>query len=46
MAKNYGVAWQNIYSAIFKDLDEVLIPANVVKEGGRLPIKRGQNISN
>ena len=41
LAKKYGVAWQNIYSAIFKDLDEVLIPANVVKEGGRLPIKRG-----
>ena len=41
LAKKYGVAWQNIYSAIFKDLDEVLIPAKVVKEGGRLPIKRG-----
>jgi hypothetical protein len=41
LAKKYGVAWQNIYSAIFKDLDEVLLPAQVVKEGGRLPIKRG-----
>ena len=41
LAKKYGIAWQNIYSAIFKDLDEVLIPAKVVKEGGRLPIKRG-----
>jgi hypothetical protein len=41
LAKKYGIAWQNIYSAIFKDLDEVLLPAQVVKEGGRLPIKRG-----
>ena len=41
LAKKYEVAWQNIYSAIFKDLDEVLLPAHVVKEGGRLPIKRG-----
>jgi hypothetical protein len=41
LAKKYDVAWQNIYSAIFKDLDEVLLPAQVVNEGGRLPIKRG-----
>ncbi|MDQ6724501.1 MAG: hypothetical protein M3Z01_09635 [Thermoproteota archaeon] len=41
LAKKYEVSWQNIYSAIFKDLDEVLLPAQVVKEGGRLPIKRG-----
>jgi hypothetical protein len=41
LAKKYDIAWQNIYSAIFKDLDEVLLPAQVVKEGGRLPVKRG-----
>ncbi len=41
LAKKYQVTWQNIYSAIFKDLDEVLLPAQVVREGGRLPIKRG-----
>ncbi len=41
LAKKYQVTWQNIYSAIFKDLDEVPLPAQVVKEGGRLPIKRG-----
>jgi hypothetical protein len=41
LAKKYEVTWQNIYSAIFKDLDEVLLPAKVVREGGRLPIKRG-----
>jgi hypothetical protein len=32
---------QNIYSGIFRDLDDVLIPAGVVREGGRLPLRRG-----
>jgi hypothetical protein len=41
IAKNNGILWQNIYSGIFKDLDEVLIPSNIVKEEGRLPLKRG-----
>ncbi|MGN6346756.1 MAG: hypothetical protein ACTHME_03545 [Candidatus Nitrosocosmicus sp.] len=41
LAKKYEVDWQNIYSDIFKDLYELLLPAQVVKEGGRLPIKRG-----
>ena len=41
LAKNNGMLWQNIYSAIFKDLNEVLIPSGLVKEGGRLPLRRG-----
>jgi hypothetical protein len=41
IAKENGILWQNIYSGIFRDLDEVLIPAGVVKEGGRLPLRRG-----
>jgi hypothetical protein len=41
IAKNNGILWQNIYSGIFRDLDEVLIPSGVVKEGGRLPLRRG-----
>lgn len=41
IAKNNGMIWQNIYSAIFKDLNEVLIPSGLVKEGGRLPLRRG-----
>jgi hypothetical protein len=41
IAKNNGILWQNIYSGIFKDLDEALIPSGVVKEGGRLPLRRG-----
>jgi len=41
IARQHGILWQNIYSGIFRDLDEVLIPAGVVKEGGRLPLRRG-----
>ena len=41
IAKTNGILWQNIYSGIFRDLDEVLIPSGVVKEGGRLPLRRG-----
>ena len=33
--------WKNIYSGIFRDLDEVLIPLGIVAEEGRLPLKRG-----
>lgn len=41
IAEEHGVIWKNIYSGIFRDLDEVLIPLGIVKEEGRLPLKRG-----
>ncbi len=41
IAKKQGVLWQNMYSGVFRDIDEVLIPSGVVKEGGRLPLRRG-----
>ena len=41
IAKKHGVAWKNIYSGIFRDLDEVLIPMKIAVEQGRLPMKRG-----
>lgn len=41
IADKHGILWQNIYSGIFRDLDEVLIPLYVVREGGRLPLRRG-----
>ena len=41
IAKKHGVAWKNIYSGIFRDLDEILIPMGIAKEHGRLPMKRG-----
>lgn len=41
IAENYGIAWKNIYSGIFRDLVEVLIPMGIVEEQGRLPMKRG-----
>ena len=41
LAEQNGTTWQNIYSGIFRDLDEILVPLELVREAGRLPIKRG-----
>jgi len=41
IAKENNVVWKNIYSGIFRDLDEILIPLGIVEEEGRLPLKRG-----
>ena len=41
IAQENKILWKNIYSGIFRDLDEILIPLGIVEEEGRLPIKRG-----
>ena len=41
IAEEHGIVWKNIYSGIFRDLDEILIPLGIVQEAGRLPLKRG-----
>ena len=41
IAKRQGIAWKNIYSGIFRDLDEILIPLEIAEEDGRLPMRRG-----
>ncbi|MCG3779752.1 MAG: hypothetical protein MT332_01845 [Candidatus Nitrosopumilus limneticus] len=41
IAKNHQIAWKNIYSGIFRDLDEILLPMEIAEEDGRLPLKRG-----
>jgi len=41
IAKEHGIVWKNIYSGIFRDLDEILLPLGLVREAGRLPLKRG-----
>ena len=41
IAKDNGIVWKNIYSGIFRDLDEILVPLGLVREAGRLPLKRG-----
>ncbi|MFN3655484.1 MAG: hypothetical protein ACK4TO_09225 [Candidatus Nitrosotenuis sp.] len=41
IAQDSGTVWKNIYSGIFRDLDEILIPLGIVEETGRLPLKRG-----
>ena len=32
IAKEKGMSWKNIYSGIFRDLDEILIPLEIVEE--------------
>jgi hypothetical protein len=41
IADKSGVIWKNLYSGVFRDLDEILIPLKLVEEEGRLPLKRG-----
>ncbi|AJM91559.1 MULTISPECIES: hypothetical protein [Nitrosopumilus] len=41
MAEKQGIAWKNIYSGIFRDLDEILLPMGIAEEDGRLPLQRG-----
>ena len=41
IAKKQDITWKNIYSGIFRDLDEILLPMEIAEEDGRLPLKRG-----
>ncbi len=41
IAKKQGITWKNIYSGIFRDMDEILLPMEIAEEDGRLPLKRG-----
>ena len=41
IAKKNNLLWKNLYSGVFRDLDEILIPLDIVNEAGRLPLKRG-----
>ncbi len=41
IAEKNKTAWKNVYSGVFRDLDEILIPMGIVEEAGRLPLKRG-----
>ena len=41
IAEKNNLLWKNIYSGVFRDLDEGLIPLEIVSEAGRLPLKRG-----
>ena len=41
IAKKQEITWKNIYSGIFRDLDDILLPMEIAEEDGRLPLKRG-----
>ena len=44
IAQKQGISWKNIYSGIFRDLDEILLPMGIAEEDGRLPLKRGPKV--
>ena len=44
IAEDNNILWKNIYSGVFRDLDEILIPLGIVEEEGRLPLKRGPKV--
>ena len=44
IAAENNILWKNIYSGVFRDLDEILIPLGIVEEEGRLPLKRGPKV--
>lgn len=44
VAEKGNTVWQNVYSGIFRDLDEILLPLGLVEEAGRLPLKRGPKV--
>ena len=39
IAEENNILWKNIYSGVFRDLDEILLPLGIVEEEGRLPLK-------
>jgi hypothetical protein len=41
IANKQRIAWKNIYSGIFRDMDEIFLPMKIAEEDGRLPLKRG-----
>ena len=41
VAEKNKTVWQNVYSGIFRDLDEILLPLGIAEEAGRLPLNRG-----
>jgi hypothetical protein len=44
IADKNGLIWKNLYSGVFRDLDEILIPLKLVEEEGRLPLRRGPKV--
>ena len=39
IAKKQEITWKNIYSGIFRDLDEILLPMGIEETTVRLPLK-------
>lgn len=37
----HGAKWQSAYPGVFKDMEETMVPLGLIREEGRLPMKRG-----
>ena len=44
IAVTQEIDWKKIYPGVFKDFDDVLIPLDLVREEGRLPLKHGPKL--
>lgn len=44
MARVNNLRWQTVYPGIFNDIDNIMKPMELIREGGRLPTKRGPKI--
>lgn len=38
---NKNEVWRNTYSGIYEDIEKVFLPHNIIREKGRIPVKRG-----
>lgn len=41
LAATTGSKWQTVYPAVFGDMEKVMIPLGIIREEGRLPLRRG-----
>ena len=39
-----NLKWQTVYPGIFNDIEDIMKPRGLIREGGRLPTKRGPKI--
>mgnify|MGYP001811770446 CR=1 FL=1 len=36
--------WRNTYSGVYEDIESVFLPLNIIREKGRIPLKRGPRL--
>lgn len=41
LASSTGSKWQTVYPAVFGDMEKIMVPLGIIREEGRLPLRRG-----